>query len=245
MPRARHAALFLLLLLAAAAPAGAQYINTLNGMQFNNMYAANADFMLSQMIRDAGFRSMMASMAGSARQGDAAPASQASAAPAQAASVASTWRHGLEATDFRPAGQRRVPEELAASVDSEADRAELIDACNGILDAVEQMPDFRRHNLAYAMTLSLGLSIQLVRGSELDDAEQDALLRTVNDALADTSALDGLSPADRTRAYDTFVITGGLMAGIAQNAAETGDAEMQAIALDMARSTLAAFGLNP
>jgi hypothetical protein len=240
MPRARHAALFLFLLLAAAAPAGAQYINTLNGMQFNNMYAANADFMMSQMIRDAGFRSMMASMANVQGRGTAAPAARAQAVPA-----APSWRHGLEATDFRPAGQRRVPEELAAAVESAVDRADLIDACHGILDAVEQAPDFRRHNLAYAMTLSLGLSIQLVRGSELDQAEEDALLRTVNDALADTGALDGLSPADRTRAYDTFVITGGLMAGIAQNAAETGDREMQAIALDMARSTLAAFGLNP
>jgi len=229
-----------LVLLTAAATASAQYINTLNGMQFNNIYAANADFMLSQMIRDAGFRSMMSSM--SASQGRGATAS---AAPAQAAPSAPAWRHGLEATDFRPAGQRRVPEELAASVDSAAERAELIDVCHGILDAIEQMPDFRRHNLAYAMTLSLGLSIQLARGSELDEAEQDALLRTVNDALADTGALDGLSPADRTRAYDTFVITGGLMAGIAQNAAETGDREMQAIALDMARSTLIAFGLQP
>lgn len=230
--------LLLSLLLAGLCPsARAQYTNTLTGMQFNNMYAANADFMMTQMIRNAGFQSLMASTAGAA--GNSAPTASAPPAPQPPA-----WRHALDATDFRPAGPRRVPEQMAEAAESEADRAQLLEACRGILAMVEESPDFRRHNLAYAMTLALGISAQLVRGAELDPAEEEALLRTVNDTLAEAEVTRALAPEDLTRAYDTFLITGGLMAGIAQHGAESGDAEQQRLALAMARSTLAAFGVS-
>ena len=49
------------------------------------------------------------------------------------------------------------------------------------------------------------------------------------------------SSTELTRAYDTLVITGGLMAGLA----EQNDPAMRGMARDMADSTLRAFGLTP
>ncbi len=224
----------LLTLVAASSVAQAQYTNTLTGRQFSNMYAANADFLMTQMIQNANFQSMMAS---SARK-KAAPVAPATTPPPP------TYRFPLSATDFKPAGPRTVPEQLAASAPKPEDRAQLLALCRTIQQAIEAQPDVRKNNLATAMTVLLGASIQVVADRDLSDAESDALLRTVNDTLAATPALKTMSAQKRTAAYDAFLVTGGLIAGIAQNAKESGDATQLALAQDMAISTLVQFGFK-
>ena len=91
------------------------------------------------------------------------------------------------------------------------------------------------------MTLALGVAIQVRYGGEIGDAAEDALLRSVNDALGEADGWRSASSMELTRAYDTLVITGGLMAGLA----EQNDPAMRGMARDMADSTLRAFGLTP
>lgn len=66
-------------------------------------------------------------------------------------------------------------------------------------------------------------------------------------AIATCAALPAFrdrTAAGRTRVRDTFVITGGLIAGIGQAAAAAGDAALRAQTRTMARETLRVFGLG-
>ena len=230
--------------LAASLCAHAQtgYINTLNGRQFNNMYAANADFLMSQMVQQAGWNVMRLSMEQQIKRKQAEQAGQRAApAPAKAPAKAA-YKHPLSATDFKPAGARKVPEQLAQAVGDAKERQQMVETGRGILAEIEKTPGFRRNNVAAAMTVLLGVSLQVVKGVELTDAETDELMRGVNDVLAGLPTFTSMAADKRTQVYDTMVIVGGLIAGIAQNAAESKDREMQALAQQMARDALAQFG---
>ncbi|MFO1317564.1 MAG: DUF6683 family protein [Burkholderiales bacterium] len=221
--------------LLAAAPAHAQFTNSLTGRQFGTVYGANADFIMSQMIRNAGWQAMRASIQRSTGGSTRAPA----AAPPRAAAAAP-----LSASDFRPAGPRNVPEQFAALGGSPEDRAQILKACRDLQRAIEAEPGFRPNNVASAMALVIVVGVKVGYGVDLTDRQSDEVLRGVNDALAALPAFGELTPAERTRLYDTFVITGALIAGIAQAAVDAGDAGLQAQARAMARDVLAAFGLG-
>ncbi len=240
MPRRFLAACTALLALAAA-QAHAQYTNTLNGRQFSNLHAANADFLMSQMIRQGQWNIMRLSLEQQMRRQQAGARAP---APAPAAPAKASFKYPLAASDFLPAGPRRVPEQLSQAVTDAKERRQFEQACRDILRTVEATAGFRRHNLASAMTLLLGVSLQVARGIEIPDAETDGLMRGLNDQLAGLPAFLSLPADRRTQVYDTMVIVGGLIAGIAQNAAETRNAEMAALARQMARDSLAQFGVK-
>ena len=237
--RARH--LIALALVAGAGMASAQYTNMLRpGMTYSNMAAANADFMLSQMIQQGQWRVMNMSMAAAIQRGSAA-GTGGKAAPANPPPAP---RSPLTATDFRPTGQRDAAQLLAAAVADAPSRAQLLQALRQIQATIEATPGFRKHNLAAATALLLGASLQVITGREFDDAASEGLLRLVNDGMAETGVVGRLSAAQRTRTYDVMVLTGGLIAGIASNAQETGNAEMAAVARKMAHDALATLGLD-
>lgn len=227
---------------AFATPAHAQYTNHMRpGVTFNNIYAAQADITLSNMIRQQQMNSYVngvkASMA--ATQGRKAPA----AAPvAQGASVPAP-RQPLSATDFRPTGPRNAPERIAAAVADPAGRAQMVEACRKILPTIEATQGFRKNNIASAITLVTALSIQVLTGREFDDAQAQGLLQLVNDEIVASGRLRNVPAEKQTRLYDALVISGGLMAGIAHNAAESNDREMMEVARAMARDALASLGL--
>lgn len=239
-------------LLALALPASAQYTNTMNGRQFSNMHAANADFLMSQMIQQGQWNIMRMTMEQTIEkqrraQGLApAPAAQGRApAPAPKAAPAKVaYKYPLTATDFKPAGARNVPQQLSAAVGDPNERRQFEAACREILATIEKTPGFRKNNLAAAMTVLLGVSLQVVKQIEIPDAESQEFMRGLNDQLAALSAFSTMSPEKRTQVYDTMVIVGGLIAGIAQNAAETRNREMAALALQMAKDSLAQFGVK-
>lgn len=227
----------LLVTLLAAPLARAQYVNTLTGRQFNNMYAANADFLMSQMINNSLFQMRMTSMAQVQR--DAAKKAAPPAAPTPA-----KYQFPLSATDFKPAGKRTVPEQLAASAATPEEREQLVQLCRQLQQAIEAQPDVRKHNLATAVTVLLGASIQVVSQKEIDDAASDDLLRVINDIIAATPDFKKMTPAQRTAAYDAFLITGGLIAGLDANAKETNDPALAATAKELALAALAQFGFK-
>lgn len=236
----RHFAFAAFLAALLAATASAQYTNTLNGRQFSNMYAANADFLMSQMIQQAGWASMRASINRQAAKGQAAPAQR----PAPAAPAKASYAFPIAASDFKPAGARKVPEQLAQAIADPKERAQFVKAASEILATIEATPGFRKNNLAAAMTVLLGVSLQVAKGIEIPDAESEELMRGLNDQIAALPSFATLPADKRTQVYDTMVIVGGLIAGIAQNAAESKDRRMAALAQQMARDALAQFGVK-
>lgn len=224
---------FLLVVAVVSSAAGAQYTpytNTLNGQQFSTMSGAYANFVSTQLARrDALRASMRTSMA---RTQPAAPP----AAPA--------FKFQLSASDFKPAGVRNFPEQLAAVGKTPEERAQLLELTKAILPAIEAQPAVRKNNLSSALTLLFASAIQIIAEREFSDAEAEGLQRLMNDALAETPAFKSMNAQKRTALYDACMITGGLMAGIAANAKETGDAAQAALAKDMAKQTLALFDLK-
>ncbi len=243
----RLAALAALALATGLAQAQTPYTNILNGRQFNNMYAANADFMLSQMIQRGQWNSMNLALQQQirqqqARQPGAAPAP--APAPAAPKATAAAYRFPITATDFRPAGPRNAPEMLASGAANPKDRQQLVEAGRSIHKAIEATPGFRRNNLAAAMTVLLGVSLQVTYGVEFDDAQSQAIVRQFNDVLGDLPAHKALDAAQRTQMYDAFIVIGGFIAGIAHEGAASGNAEMVSQAKSMARDALAQFGFR-
>lgn len=222
-----------LIITLAASLAHAQYVNTLTGRQFNNMYAANADFLMTQMINNSMFQQRMAVLSA---------AQQAAPKKAAPAAAPEKFQFPLTATDFKPTGARTVPEQLAANAATPEERAQLIELCRQIQLAIEAQPDVRKNNLATALTILIGTSLQVVSGHEFSDAESDGLLRLINDIVA--PGFKKMSPQQRTAAYDAFLITGGLIAGLAENAKEANDPALGAQAKDLAKTTLAQFGFK-
>ena len=211
--------------------AHAQYTNSMTGQQFNNMWSANADYVTSRMIQNNMLQSMMA--AKTQPQRVAAP----KAAPPP------KWKFELAATDFVPTGARTIPEQLAASLPKE-DRAQVVELARGILATLEAQPTLRKNNLATSIALLLGISLQVVAGGDLTDAEGEYLVRLVNEVLASDPGFKSISAQKRTVTSDTFLITGGLIAGIAANAKQSGDAAQASLARGMAIQALGQFGVK-
>ena len=226
--------------LSSGAPAHAQgyYINP---NMYTSMYAVNAA-QLAQNLQFAArmkeLRSIQASLGAASRGGkaaaDALPAGSGANAPAAPFSV----------TDFTPTGRRDAPQRLAAQLKDPAARQQIVKMAREILAAIEQQPTFRRNNLAYALAVLLGGSLQVLSGQEFDDARSEALARWINNEMAATGAVARLDAAQRTQLYDALLLQGGLIIGIAQAAVENNDAEQVKTAKTMARDALATFGIR-
>lgn len=178
------------------------YTNTLNGRQFSNMYAAHADFLISQSIQRGSFQMRAQAVQEAGRD---AMQGQSVGLPAQVTAPPDRgWNHDISATDFVARGDRQtVPAEMADAARLQGSaRQQWIDAALTLQQAVEAMPDFRRNNLSYAMTLALGVAIQVRYGGEIGEAAEEALLRSINDALGEAEGWRELSAVELTRAYD-------------------------------------------
>ena len=217
------------------------------GSSFNNIYAMQADVTLSNMIRQGQMRSqkLLMDQLMAQQAGKAAPSRVAQAAPTAPLAAPPTSRAPLSATDFKPSATRKAAEQIAAAVADPAGRAQMVQVCREILSTIEATPGFRKHNLASALTLLLAVSQQVLSGQEYSDAQTQDYLQRMNDEVVAAGYFSRLNAEQRTRAYDTLVITGGLIAGIAHNGAETGNKEQIEQARGMARDALATFGVTP
>ncbi|MDP1822522.1 MAG: hypothetical protein Q8L48_04750 [Archangium sp.] len=214
----------------SAALAQMPYTNMLNGRQFSTMSSAYGDFITTQLSRRDSIRaSMRASLA---------------KAPPPAPPSAPAYKFQLAATDFKPAGLRNVPEQLSAAGKTPEERAQLLEMLKAIVPAIEAQPGVRKNNLSSALTLLFASAVQILAEREFSDAEAEGLQRLMNEAIAETPAFKTMSAQKRTAVYDACMITGGLMAGLASNAKESGDAAQLQLAKDMAKQTLALFDLK-
>jgi hypothetical protein len=223
------------------------YINP--GM-YTNLYAVNAA-QLAQNLQfaarikqlDAVRASLDAASRAAKAGGRAAPA----AAPAQAAADAqppAAPPAPFSATDFKPSGRRDAPQRLAAQLKDPALRPQITRLAQDIMAAIEQQPGFRRNNLAYALMVFLGGSLQVLSGQEFDDARSVALAQWINNEMVAAGAVARLGAAERTQLYDVLLLQGGLIIGIAQAGADNRDDEQVRLAKTMARDALATFGIK-
>jgi hypothetical protein len=232
--RVRVCGLVLALILSAPM-AFAQYSNMFSsGLGYNTPSMAYASLVQQQMQQNAYFQSQMGAKT------QAAP-STTPKAPPLLRPAPHVFKHPISATDFTPVNKRNTPEQFTANVKTPQERAQVIEMCSTILQTLEAQPGVRKNNLSTALTVLIGISLQVSTGREFSDAESEGLQRTINDVLADTPALKSMSNDKRTAAYDAFMITGGLIAAMAQNAAESGNAAELAQAKDLAKQSMAMF----
>lgn len=220
--------LLLVVTLVVSSFAQAQHFNTMTGQSFGNVYAANADFMMSQAIQRAAMQSMLA------RKRGAQPAAVApTAAPAPVKKAAP-----LSATDFKPAGPRKVPEQLAADL-PEADRAAAVKAFREILAVVQAEPSLRKNNLATSLAVMLGSAIEASSGRTMSDEEAKSFISEVNELLVADGGFKKAKPKDLTAASDTFLLTGALIAGLTEAGKE--DPAQAKLAKELADALLGQF----
>jgi hypothetical protein len=240
--RARACALALALHLTSPI-AFAQYNNMFSsGLGYNTPSMAYAAMVQQQMQQNAYFQSQLAAKT------QPAPSAKAQAAPSATnrttpllRAAPHVFKYPLSATDFTPSGKRNTPEQFTANAKTPQERAQVADMCRTILRTMEAQPGVRKNNLSTALTVLLGISMQVSTGREFTDPESEGLQRTINDVLVDTAGHKALSNEKRTAVYDALMITGGLIAAMAQNATESGNAAELQRATDLARQSVAMF----
>jgi hypothetical protein len=101
-----------------------------------------------------------------------------------------------------------------------------------------------RNNLAAAVTILLGSSIQVITQQEIGDDESVDLLHMVNDNIASTPDFKKMTDEQRTAAYDAFLIMGALIVGLDASAKETNAPALATLARELAMNSLAQFGFK-
>lgn len=164
--------------------------------------------------------------------------------------AAPTYRHALPESDFRPVGAPSGQKNCSALATRPADQSQMAALCLALLKQIEAQEGFRRNNLASALGVLIGLSLQVGRGEGLnggdglDEAQTDRLIRGLNDLLLDAGTMKGKA-SDLQAAYESALMTGGLIVTLAQQGRESGDAQLSAAARGLARSVLQSYGVKP
>ncbi|GGR39176.1 DUF6683 family protein [Deinococcus ruber] len=155
-------------------------------------------------------------------------------------SAPAKYKYALSKTDFAFKGSPTQQKNCAAMVQTPSDQRQMATACLKLFNAAQSIPDFRKNNLAAALSLLIGLSLQVSKGTELTDTQISTLQRGLNDMLVDAGAMKG-KPADIQAMYETSVMTGALIAGLAQNGADEGNTDLTDIAKGLADIVLKQF----
>ncbi|MGY2892395.1 DUF6683 family protein [Deinococcus sp. UYEF24] len=160
-----------------------------------------------------------------------------------ASATPASYKYALSKTNFVFKGSPTQQKNCAAMVQKPVDRSQMATLCLKIFNAAQAAPEFHRNNLAAGLMLLIGASVQVSRNTELTEGELAALERGLNDVLVDAGVMRG-KPAELQAMYETAVMTGGLIAGIAQSAAEDGNEDQTNLAKVLANTVLKGFGLN-
>lgn len=210
----------------------AQWTNPYTSRSFNNPVSSSIDTLLMHSMQ----RNMLLRRIEETRRtaaGEARPA----AAPVVPAAP-------LSATDFRPPAKRQLPDMLAEQTPGATaeQKAALKQLYHGVMDAFEK--EARKNNLAYAFAMLLGGALQVWTGKEIPDAESEKLAQDLNNLLASDGGLAKLSPAEKQKMYEAFIITGGSILAFWQMGAESNDDTLKNSAKDLAKFVLEKAGLT-
>lgn len=148
---------------------------------------------------------------------------------------------GFEKTDFKPVQPRSVAQALVSGSKgvTPAQGKALVEGLNAGLDLFEQ--EARKNNVAHALAFLLGVSLQVVNEKEVTDAESEKLARAVNDELAGSPRFKRLPAKEKQLLYETCIVVGALIGGMAAQGAEAKDPAVTAQAKALAQQALATF----
>lgn len=164
--------------------------------------------------------------------------------------AAPQYRSALQRSDFTFRGSPTQQQTCAAMATQPADQRQMAALCLRLYGLLEAQPDFRKHNLAAALGVLIGLSLQVSRGDALnggeglDEVQSDLLIRGLNDLLVEGGVMNR-PPADLQATYERSLMLGGLIVTLYQQGQESGDAQLGAAAKVLADGVLASFGVKP
>jgi hypothetical protein len=166
---------------------------------------------------------------------------QSVANPRAATAVKVAPKAPFTATDFKPVQPRSVAQALVAASKglTKEQGLALVDGLNTGLDLFEK--EARKNNVAYAIAFLLAISMQTLNDKEVSDAESEALAQAVNDELAAAASFKKIAAKQKQLLYETSIVVGALIGGMAASATESSDAELKQRAKDMARQALQTF----
>lgn len=211
------------LALIAPRPVEAQFTNPYTFSTWNNPISSSAD----TAIMNRAFQRML----------DAQASDSGSAAPAPSAP--------LSASAFRPVAVQIMPQRLAADPTlSPTEQSELATLYSNLLNfyhdwLVQEGEQRLQNNVAGAMMYLLLTSHYLLNdGEELSQADQEAILYDLNEALAGDFTFQTLSPQAKQELYETLVISAALPLALYFEGHETGDGDLVAQSRQMIEAVL-------
>lgn len=150
-------------------------------------------------------------------------------------------QYPITVTDFRPVAVRLLPAELANNTPglTREQRDELRGLYDQFLTAFEK--DARKNNVANAFAFAVGVSLEVVSGKELSDADANVLIQNFNSVLGNVPQFNALGPEQKQALYELSVITGGMIGFLHLKGVEAKDAGMQTQARELARMVLKHF----
>ena len=146
---------------------------------------------------------------------------------------------------FKAGRARILPEALAASLRGLDGKGRKAAAANfqAMLEAYEK--EAPRQDVAHALDYCVGVCRQTARGSDLSSGEVQELSRHALAILLDVPEFQALSDRDRQAMYESLILTGGMVGGLAREAQESERPEALRRAQALARQVLDCFPGEP
>lgn len=149
-------------------------------------------------------------------------------------------QYPINATDYRPAQGRIIPDEVFRAAQGDAETRELVrNLSNQFLDAFEK--EGRKNNVANGFAFLASISIQIAVERELTEFEEQQLILGFNNMLAATPQFASMTARDKQVLTESAVITGGMMAFLHVQGKQNNDAKMQSDARQMAKAAIVYF----
>lgn len=157
--------------------------------------------------------------------------------------LAAKPKHPPTATDFKGTGTRLIAEKLAESAKTDEERGRVRDGVEKGLATFERQS--RKDNVASGLGFLIGAAAQVGYARELGREDLDEIVRIVNDGLAESKRFKKMKARSKQEIYEASIITGGIVAGLAAQAKQAGDAEAQEQVRQLAFRLLLSLGIQP
>jgi hypothetical protein len=167
---------------------------------------------------------------------------RASGSPTPAARSESAIRqYPITASDFKPVAARLMPDQIANSTPglTGEQREGLRTLSNYYLTSFES--EARKNNIANAMTFLLGVSILILSGKEVSDAESEQMIAAFNNTMGANPQFVSMTPRDKQILYESAVVMGGMIALLHSQGAEQKDVAMQSEAKELSLAIVKHF----
>jgi hypothetical protein len=248
--RIRYLLVVFSILLSAFQPVAGQYVNPYNGVSHSSQIAKFYDMtrtwnsnLFDAMSRYQATKDRIKDLArangGQSRAAASRATSPTHGSYSSATRPAPAVRHyPITATDFKPVGARIVPDQFANSIPGlRLDQREVLRTLsNQIITAFEG--EARKNNVANAMAMLIGMSVQTLSGKEVSDGEIKQMILALNNALGATPQFASMTPQDKQVVYESAIVLGGIIATLNIQGAQQNDPTMQSQAREISRAVV-------